>query len=197
MERFDFNYPPYNKLTPFEQSLLQKSVDIAFFADGEVIIQAEQDIEHLYVVIKGLIKEVGADGEVIALYHARDTFEARAMMEGYSQNQFVVAEEALVYTIPKDTVLDIMASNPRFSTYFYASVAEKMAALSGREDEQELESLFTATVRDAYRQNTIWLNGQATVLDAALAMKDHKTKSILIHHQDQVSLLDPRQHQGG
>ncbi|MCP2039717.1 CBS domain-containing protein [Neisseria sp. HSC-16F19] len=189
MERFDFNFPPFNQLTASEQSQLQKSVDIAFFSDGEVIIEAEQDIGHLYVVIKGLIKEVGPDGEVIAVYDARDTFEARAMMEGYSLHRFVVAEEALVYTIPRDTVLDIMASNPRFGTYFYASVAEKMAALSGNQEEQELESLFTATVRDAYRQNTMWLTGQATVLDAALAMKEHKTKTILVHHQDQVGLF--------
>lgn len=189
MDRFDFHYPPYNKLSPAEQALLQKSVDIAFFGDGEIIIEAEQDIGHLYVVIKGLIKEVEPDGEVIAVYRARDTFEARAMMEGCSQNRFIVAEEALVYAIPKNTVLDIMAANPRFSTYFYASVAEKMTALSGDPDEQELESLFTATVRDAYRQNTVWLNGEATVLDAALVMKEHKTKSILVHHQEQVGLF--------
>lgn len=189
MERFDFNYPPYNKLSAPEQALLQKSVDIAFFRDGEVIVEAEQAIGHLYVVIKGLIKEVGADAEVLAVYHPRDTFEARALVEGCSQNRFVTAEEALVYAIPRDTVLELMAANPRFGTYFYASVAEKMAALSGDRDEQELESLFTATVRDAYRQKTLWLDGQDTVLDAARAMKEHKTKTILVRHQGRVGLF--------
>ena len=189
MDRFDFNYPPYHYLNRIEQDILQKAVDIAFFHDDEVIIQAQQPIEHLYVVIKGLIKEVGPDGEVIALYRPRDTFEARALVEGYSQHRFVVEEEALVYTLPKAAVQEIMESNARFGAYFYASVAEKLASLSGASNDNEFESLFTATVADAYRQKTTWLDGQTSVLAAAQAMKERKTKSVLIRDHERVGLF--------
>lgn len=189
MERFDFNYPPYDQLNQAEQAILQQAVDIVFYEDDEIIIQPGNSIEHLYVVIKGLIRETSADGEVIALYHPRDTFEARALIEGHSHSQFAVQEQALVYAIPKAAVLKIMDTNPRFGTYFYASVAEKMASLSGNPDEEQMESLFTATVRDAYRQNAVWLKGDATVLDAAQVMKANKTKSILVHHQNQIGLF--------
>ena len=189
MDRFDFNYPPYHNLNRIEQDILQKAVDIAFFHDDEVIIQAQQPIEHLYVVIKGLIKEVGPDGEVIALYRPRDTFEARALVEGYSQHRFVVEEEALVYTLPKAAVQEIMESNARFGAYFYASVAEKLASLSGASNDNEFESLFTATVADAYRQKTTWLDGQTSVLAAAQTMKERKTKSVLIRDHERVGLF--------
>ena len=189
MDRFDFNYPPYHYLNRIEQDILQKAVNIAFFHDDEVIIQAQQPIEHLYVVIKGLIKEVGPDGEVIALYRPRDTFEARALVEGYSQHRFVVEEEALVYTLPKAAVQEIMESNARFGAYFYASVAEKLASLSGASNDNEFESLFTATVADAYRQKTTWLDGQTSVLAAAQAMKERKTKSVLIRDHERVGLF--------
>ena len=189
MERFDFNHPPFDHLNNTERLMLEKAVDIAFFNDEEIIIRPQQPIEHLYVVIKGLVKEIGSDGEVIALYRARDTFEARALMEGHSQHQFVVQEQALVYTIPKATVLDIMHSSPRFSAYFYTSVAEKMASLSGDRNNSEFESLFTAKVSDAYRQNTVWLDGSASILDAAQTMKTHKTKSVLVRHHEQIGLF--------
>ena len=189
MDRFDFNYPPYHYLNRIEQDILQKAVDIAFFHDDEVIIQAQQPIEHLYVVIKGLIKEVGPDGEVIALYRPRDTFEARALVEGHSQHRFVVEEEALVYTLPKAAVQEIMESNARFGAYFYASVAEKLASLSGASNDNEFESLFTATVADAYRQKTTWLDGQTSVLAAAQTMKERKTKSVLIRDHERVGLF--------
>ena len=189
MDRFDFNYPPYHYLNRIEQDILQKAVNIAFFHDDEVIIQAQQPIEHLYVVIKGLIKEVGPDGEVIALYRPRDTFEARALVEGHSQHRFVVEEEALVYTLPKAAVQEIMESNARFGAYFYASVAEKLASLSGASNDNEFESLFTATVADAYRQKTTWLDGQTSVLAAAQAMKERKTKSVLIRDHERVGLF--------
>ena len=189
MERFDFSYPPYDNLKNAERLALQSAVNIAFFDDGEVIIAAHQPIDQLYIVIKGLIKEVGSDGEVVALYHERDTFEARALVEGASTHQFIVAEQALVYTLPKAVVLDIMQSNPQFGAYFYASVAEKIASLSGNPDEHEFAGLMTAKVRDAYRTDPTWLAEDATLLQTAQLMKANKTKSALIRHNGQIGLF--------
>lgn len=118
MERFDFNFPPYEYLTGNERANLQSTVDIAFFEDETVIIEANQPVDYLYVVIKGLVREMNAEGEVVGLYHAKDTFEARALVEGQTPHRFIVQEEALVYTLPKATILELMESNPRFGAYF-------------------------------------------------------------------------------
>lgn len=185
MERFDFSFAPYANLNHVQRQTLQESVDIVFFNDDEVIIQPQQKIEHLYVVIKGTIKELNTEGEVMAVYRARDTFDARALIEGSSQHQFIVAEQSLVYTIPKPIVQKIIEDNPRFGAYFYASVAEKFANLQ----ENELAGLFSANVRDAYRQNAVWLDGNDTILTVAQKMKEHKNKSVLIKHHQQVGLL--------
>ncbi len=189
MERFDFNYAPFNYLSNPERVMLQKAVDIAFFHNGESIIRPEEPIEFLYVVMKGLVKEIGADGDVVSLYHPRDTFEARGLIEGVSHHQFVVEEEALVYTIPKDVVLKIIESNPRFGAYCYASVADKFASLSNSKNESEFESLFTAKVRDAYRDNPTWLEGGDSVLRAAEVLKERKTKSALVRHEGRIGVF--------
>ena len=189
MERFDFNFPPYEFLNGAERAKLQSAVDIAFFNDEDVIIETEQAVEYLYVIIKGLVREVSVGDEVVGLYHARDTFEARALVEGHSVNRFIVQEQALVYTIPKATVTELMESNPRFGAYFYASVADKLASMARSQNTQELESLITARVRDAYRHNATWLQGSDTILQAAQAMKENKTKSILIRHEEQIGLF--------
>lgn len=189
MERFDFNYPPYHFLSGSERLTLQNSVDIAFYRDDELIIEPNRAIEFLYVVMKGLVKEVSPEGEVMGVYRAHDTFEARALVEGTSQNSFVAAEEALVYKLPKACVLHLMEGNRRFGAYFYASVAEKLANRSESPDEDEFESLFTARIRDAYRDNTVWLDGSATVLDAARLMKERKTKTLLLRHEGKTGLF--------
>ncbi len=189
MERFDFNYAPFNYLSNPERVMLQKAVDIAFFHNGESIIRPEEPIEFLYVVMKGLVKEIGADGDVVSLYHPRDTFEARGLIEGVSHHQFVVEEEALVYTIPKDVVLKIIESNPRFGAYCYASVADKFASLSNSKNESEFESLFTAKVRDAYRDNPTWLEGSDSVFRAAEVLKERKTKSALVRHEGRIGVF--------
>lgn len=189
MEHFDFGNAPYRYLNSSERLLLQQAVNIAFYHDDEVIIQPDTPIGHLYVVIKGLVKEIAADGEMLTLYHPRDTFEARGLIEGSSRHHFVVAEQALVYTIPKQTVLDLIASNPRFAAYCYASVADKLAHLSQSKNECEFESLFTAKVRDAYRDNTLWLDGSTSYTEAASALKAHKTKSALVRHQGKTGVF--------
>lgn len=189
MELFDFDFAPYSFLNANEKMLIQKSVNIVFYHDDEVIIQAGQEIDFLFVIIKGLVKEIGVDGEVLTVYQDRDTFEARGLIEGQSQHQFVVGEQALVYTIPKQTVLDIIASNARFAAYCYASVADKLSHLSQCKNESEFESLFTAKVRDAYRDNALWLEGETNHIEAAKALKTYKTKSALVRHQHQIGVL--------
>ena len=189
MERFDFNFPPYEFLNGAERAKLQSAVDIAFFNDEDVIIEADQPVEFLYVIIKGLVREVSIGDEVVGLYHAQDTFEARALVEGHSAHRFIVQEQALVYTIPKATITELMESNPRFGAYFYASVADKLSSMARNKNTQEMESLITARVRDAYRHNATWLQGTDTILQAAQAMKDNKTKSILIQHGEQIGLF--------
>lgn len=189
MERFDFNYAPFNYLNNSERILLQKSVNIAFFHDDETIIKPEEPIEFLYVVMKGLVKEIGADGEMVSLYRTHDTFEARGLIEGVSHHQFIVEEEALVYTIPKAVVLEIIDANPRFGAYCYASVADKFASLSNTKNESEFESLFTAKVRDAYRNKPTWLEGSDKVFHAAEVLKERKTKSALVQHEGKVGVF--------
>ncbi len=189
MERFDFSFVPYEFLSNSERSKLQSSVDIAFYDDEEIIIEANQAVNFLYVIIKGLVREVAPGDEVVGLYHPRDTFEARALVEGHSAHRFIVQEQALVYTIPKATVTELMESNPRFGAYFYASVADKLSSMARDKNAQEMENLFTAKVRDAYRHNAVWLDGSDTILQAAQAMKEHKTKSILIRHGEEVGLF--------
>lgn len=189
MERFNFDYAPFNYLTPSERIALQKSVNIVFFHDHENIILPGQAVEYLYVVVKGLVKEIGADGEVVSVCHPRDIFEARSLIEGVSHHQFSVEEEALVYTIPKNVILRIIESNPRFGAYFYTSVADKFAELSHLKNESEFESLFTARVRDAYRSNPVWLDGCDSVLQAAKTLKEYKSKSALVSHQGKTGLF--------
>lgn len=189
MERFDFNYAPYDQLSAAERLTLQKNVDIVFYNDGDTILEPQQDIAHLYVVIKGIVCETAADGEIIALYREKDSFEARALMEGKSQHQFTVQEQALLYRLPRAALMDIMAANPRFGAYFYAGVAEKLAQLSQSGQEQEMASLFSATIREAYRPNTVFLPENSTLGEAALHMKQQKSKSALLRHHGQTGLF--------
>lgn len=189
MERFDFSHAPFDSLDAAQRQVLQKTVDIAFFAEDEQIIRPQAPIEHLYVVLKGVVKESGDDGELAAIYHTWDTFDARALMQGSTPNQFTAAEDTLLYRIPKAAVLEIIQANSRFGAYCYASAAEKLSSLSADRDEEQIAGLFAAKVRDASRRQAVWLDGGASILEAAQLMREAKTKSLLVRHDNRVGLF--------
>ncbi|OWY40023.1 hypothetical protein CEK28_04620 [Xenophilus sp. AP218F] len=188
MSRFDFNFPPFDNLSPAEREQLESQADIAFFADEAVVIGPEQAIDALYVVIKGVVREM-ADEEVVARYRAQDSFDARALVAGQSAHRFIVDEEALLYVLPRAALLTLTESNPRFGAFFFASVSEKLGLLAQRAGHRELQTLLTATVRDvAYRQ-PVFVSAADSVRAVAAAMKAHKSKSVLVRDGERLGIF--------
>lgn len=188
MDRFNFNFTPYNTLSPAEQKKLQKQVQIIFFDDNAPIIKAGEPMEALYVVIKGVVKELGDDGEVMALYHSNDSFEARALFETTSAHSFIAAEQTLVYAIAKPLILELISTNIRFGAYFYKGIAERLSGL-GQEDGQDISGLFYAKVCDAYHHDTLSVDGTLSLAKLACLMKESKSKSVLVNHDDKLGLI--------
>lgn len=189
MHRFEFNFTPFDVLTNDEKSKLQTAFQIVFFDDNATIIKANEPCDCLYVVAKGVVKEVGVDGELVAIYHTNECFEPRALFEPTSQHDFVAFEQTLAYAIPKAVVVGLVGRNERFGAYFYANIAERLANLSLPQNEKTFANLLHAKIVDAYKGRTVWADGAPTLVDVAKLMKDKKTKSILLRDGEQVGLL--------
>ncbi len=188
MDRFNFNFAPYNTLTASEQKQLQKQLQIIFFDDNAPIITAGEPMDALYVVIKGVVKELSDDGEVMALYRTNDSFEARALFEDTSPHSFICAEQSLLYVLPKPLILNLISSNVRFGAYFYKGIAERLTSLSHHEG-HEFAQLFHAKVADAYHHGTLWVDGAMSLANLAQMMRENKAKSVLVRHEDKVGLI--------
>ncbi|RQW24623.1 cyclic nucleotide-binding/CBS domain-containing protein [Rhodobacteraceae bacterium CH30] len=179
MSRFDFSHPPFDSLTASEQQSLEACADIAFFADDDEIMGPGKPVDTLWVVIKGIVREMAGE-EVIGVYRERDTFDARALIAGETHNRFVVHEEALLYAIPRAQLMELTGRNLRFGAYFYASVSHKLAALSERPGHRELQTLLTARVRDVRLREPVKVDGSTTLQQAAETMKAQRVKSLLV-----------------
>ena len=189
MTRFDFSLSPYNVLTLEQRNLLEKSADIIFFDDNSKVLSINDSADALYVVIKGMIKEVDSDHQIVALYHPKDSFDTRALFKPILEHDFIVAEQSLVYAIPKSIILTLMEQNNTFGAYFYANIADKLKNQPTHQHEQELTSLLNAKVLDAYRHHDTYTDGNISLASAALLMRQQKSKSLLISHKGQIGLI--------
>ena len=179
MSRFNFTDSPFDVLSHAEQAQLEACTDIVFFADKSLIQGPEQSIDALYVVIKGVVREMLGD-ETISLYRENDSFDARAMVVGQTPHHFFVQEEALLYVLPRDVLLALTESNPRFGAYFYAGVSEKMGLLAQSAGNLELQTLLTATVRDVGCHKVEKVQGNLSIKEAAQTMQYHQHKSLFV-----------------
>ncbi|XLM22951.1 cyclic nucleotide-binding/CBS domain-containing protein, partial [Chromobacterium piscinae] len=71
--------------------------------------------------------------------------------------------EALLLALPRAALLALTESHPRFGAYFYASVAEKLGMLAQRAGTRELQTLLTATVRDAGCRQPVFVDAADSI----------------------------------
>lgn len=59
--RFDLTHPPFDLLTKAEASALSASADILFFSNDQEILASGSEVDGLYLVMKGLVREMSGE----------------------------------------------------------------------------------------------------------------------------------------
>ncbi|GHD55376.1 DUF294 nucleotidyltransferase-like domain-containing protein [Jeongeupia chitinilytica] len=185
---FNDRHPPFDCLSPAELARLQASADIEFHPAGSVLIEPGATVDALFVLIKGVIDEYDGS-ELVASYREHDNLDGRALVTGTGSHRYRVHEDAIVHRIPRDAVLALMHANPLFGAWFYQDVARRLAALAQQPMQGELQSLVTARVADAPLRQPVWLAADASVLDAAQAMKTSRSSSVLVRDGTRTGLF--------
>jgi CBS domain-containing protein len=180
---FDFSAQPFNLLTAAERGKVMAAVDIAYFRKGDAPVKAGQSVEHLMVVIKGLLAEK-VDDEVVTVHGPGDVFGATALLNGVDAPTCEVQEEALAYMLPRQLVLDLCRANTAFEQFFTQSLSERMAAHANAESARGMASFMVAKVGQAYLHPAIFVDGHCSLRDAALRMKQDKATSLLVTASD-------------
>ena len=57
---FNFSSSPFDCLNIQEQKLVKDSVDIAYFKEGEIILDVGAAPTHLFILIKGYVRQIRA-----------------------------------------------------------------------------------------------------------------------------------------
>jgi CBS domain-containing protein len=186
-QAFDAYNPPFDRLSHDEIGELRAALDIGYFRPGEVIIDRGQRSELLHVVIKGAVEE-GDDDGVVAVLGPKDSFDARSLVHGAAADRFVAAEETLCYLVPKALVLDLIGRNAGFAAFFYSEISRKLGSFARRQDDG-MESVLRARVRDVRFRPAVFIDGDASIEDAGRAMREHDNNALFIRHGGRVGVV--------
>jgi CBS domain-containing protein len=176
---FNFAISPFDCLGNEERKLVRNSLDIGYYREGEVILDAGAKPDHLFVIIKGYVQQFDGD-ELITTYGPDDSFDGRAVVAGKAHDRFVAMEEVVAYLLSRQTVTELISSNATFGALLFSDLSRKLSALSERQSQHELQSLTMARVEQAFIRPPASVSAEADIVSVARAFHEHRTNCVLV-----------------
>lgn len=176
---FNFAHSPFDALKPEQQALLRGSIDMAYYPEGRVVLEAGADTRCLWVTIKGHVAQMEGD-TVIASFGPDDVWDGRALVAGRSSHRFVAIEELLAYQLPRDLLMVLIAENATFGALLFADLGQKLSALSERSTAHELQSLTLSRVDEIYLRPVHEVNAVTDVLSVVRMLHAHDARAVLV-----------------
>lgn len=190
---FIVNVPPFNLLSGAELASIVDVVDLKYYPKGEMIlIQDGPPSAHLCIVKKGGVKVyvVSAEGkEVVVDFRSEgEFFGLLSLVSGdHSRTNVVAEEDTICYEIPRDTVLEIIKSNPQANEFFLKSFfinfidkayEESTKKYTGASSGDRL--LFITPLGEFVRDLPVTVSPGLTIQQAAMLMVEHKISSVVV-----------------
>ena len=176
---FDFTASPFDCLTADEQRLVRDAVDIAYFREGETLLDPGIEPAHLFVIIKGHVSQYEAQ-DLVATYGPNDSFDGRSLVAGRASSRFVAAEEVVAYQLAKAAVHSLISSNATFGALLFSDLSKKLGALAQRHGQREMQALTMSRVAQAFLRVAHEVDGGTSIVGVATQMQTHRTNSILV-----------------
>jgi len=178
---FDFEHSPFDCLTAEERERVRAHVDIAYFREGEAILEAGMAPTHLFVVIKGFVQQFEHGGsEAVASFGPHDTFDGRSLLSGQVGGRFVAAEEVLAYQLARQVVTELIARNATFGALLFSDLSNKLAAIAGRVGQHELQSLALARVDAIPVRAPHFVDADCDVLSVVRLLQAERSTNVLV-----------------
>ncbi len=180
--------PPFDRLEEHELEAVADAMDIAYFKTGEYPIRQGTTPDTLYLIIKGIVHELQEE-EVVSVCGSQDTFDTMSLLKGKSKHDFLVYEEAICYTLPKEIFLTLIQHNKTFEEFYYQDLSKRLNALIEQRNTKELSSFMVAKIQDIYIHPPLYVDAAATVYDAVQTMSKSKANFILVKRDNEIGIV--------
>lgn len=174
---------PFENLTANELDDFVENLDIVYFKENQIIQAQEGHPKFLYFILKGLVQEK-QDDEVLCVYSKNEIFDSISLIENFSKNSFVTAEETICYILPREIFIKILHGNIELEKYFFQSISEKLNNNILYEKNKEMANIMIAKVKDARIHKAVIIDTEKTIFEAATIIKKEKIPTILLKDEN-------------
>ncbi len=170
------NIPPFNDLPETALTLLVKDISISYVRKNETLPPKGMTDPRLYLLRKGALSYLSADGELIGKYGEGDLCSIFCQPENKENQQICVQtdEDTLLYSIGCEALNSIGEKYPSVSDYFSQSSAERLKHKMSQVNEEAIlaSSLMNTSVSDFYQSPVASIIRSTNIQQAAIKMTE-------------------------
>ncbi|MEN9905605.1 MAG: hypothetical protein RLZZ555_2170 [Pseudomonadota bacterium] len=178
-DSFNFSASPFDCLTAEERRLVRRSLDVAYYRKGDVLLAPGKAPTHLFVIIKGHVAQWDGE-ELVGSHGPDDCFDGRSLLAGKVSDRFVASEEVVCYELRQQAVTELIAANARFGALLFSDLGHKLSELSQRQSQHEMQSLTLARVDQAFVRPAHQVDATDDVVKVVKLMQAQRTSTVLV-----------------
>ncbi|MCK2184779.1 putative nucleotidyltransferase substrate binding domain-containing protein [Halomonas getboli] len=185
----DLSHPPFSLLDEAGRERVRGGLDLAYFDRDEIILEAGQPGENVFLIHKGEVAELDTtqpgERQRIGHYTGGDLFGAISILNGQSRYRFRAEQESLCYLLPRAQFLALCAAYPAFDAFFRQRLADKARLLTEQRAAGgvTMAGFMLARVEDCMRPPRC-LEGETTIAEAVRLLHDEAVDSLLVQGED-------------
>jgi CBS domain-containing protein len=171
--------PPFDgvALPLFEEAA--RGVEVAFHAAGAILVRAGgEPLRHLYVIRRGSVR-LEREGQTLQVLEEGEAFGYTSLITKKATLDVMVEEDLLAYRLP-DAQFQRLLSDAGFARHFAVGLAERLKASLSQSPVATFQADLSQDVGQLVRRSAVWIDADATVGQAARAMRNERISSLLV-----------------
>lgn len=185
MVDLDLSQPPFTLLDDAGRERVRQGVDLAYFDRDEIVLEAGQPGEYVFLIHKGEVAELDttqpAARERLGHYTRGDLFGAISILNGKSRYRFRAEQESLCYLLPKALFLELCDAYPPFAEFFRQTLAHKARLLTEQRAEGgvTMAGFMLARVDECMREPLV-VAAATSIAEAVSTINERCVDSLLV-----------------
>lgn len=190
----DLSQPPFSLLDDDGRDLVRHGVDLAYYESDDVLLDAGQPGEYVYLIHKGEVAELDTSepsaSARIGHYTAGDLFGAISILNGKSRYRFKAEQECLCYLLPRELFERLCKGYPAFAEFFRQRLSDKTRLMTERRAEGgvSMAGFMLARIGECMRAPLL-VDADTSIATAVRTLNDSRADSLLVRQGARLGMV--------
>ncbi len=157
---------PFDELSDTLMEELIKRLDIAFYPANSTLDLCKEESQSFFIIIKGAVKVLDENDDIVRVYRERDSFDVEALLEGRCDFRYIVSEDLICYEIDRQSFMRLFEACEGFRRFYLMDLVERIEYLKRLEFNSSSEDWLTARVEQSYLHTPCIVEAKTPLIDA-------------------------------